>query len=71
MKQPSEYASKVIGHNPERDPPKSHPTKVWLQLSKYFHMKRFSGKYPVTSYVKPESLDEAILVGMWGHQAQF
>ena len=30
----------AVGHNFERDPPKDHSTKVWLQLAQWFLMRR-------------------------------
>ena len=64
-------AGGVIGYNSERDPTNDYSTKVWFDLRKEFHRKRFLIEFPIGSYVKLSSAMAAILVGGRGHRIQF
>ena len=68
--QRSWLAGRVIGYNPERQPPKDHSIKVWSQLARQFQRKRFLNIFPIGSHVKTMSGDSVVLVGGWGRVIQ-
>ena len=60
-------AGVIIGYNFEREPSKDHSNKVWSQMAKRFHRRRYFNIFPIGSYVKTMS---AVLVGWRGHRIQ-